>query len=193
MDFFAGVKGNNFVMVVCDTSATQSIVTIKQDEDKIVPLDSHRLFCLSGEAGDRVQFSEYITANVKLYTLRNTRGLSTKAVAHYTRGELANALRRSPYQCNLLLAGYDENAGPSLYWIDYLATMCAVNTGGTGYGNYFVQATFDKLWRPDMSQDEALDMIKKGIAEVKLRLVVAPAHYRVKVVDRDGIRTVADL
>ena len=41
---------------------------------------------------------------------------------------------QSPYHCNLLLAGYDEANGPSLYWMDYLATLNKINTGGTGYG-----------------------------------------------------------
>lgn len=94
MDFFAGIRGKDFVMVCCDTSAVHSIITIKQDEDKIVPIDSHKVFCLSGEAGDRVQFSDYIIANVKLYALRNATSLSTKSVAHYARGELAVALRK---------------------------------------------------------------------------------------------------
>lgn len=43
---------------------------------------------------------------------------------------------QSPYQCNLLVAGWDENVGPSLYWMDYLATLSKVNTGGTGYGRW---------------------------------------------------------
>lgn len=41
---------------------------------------------------------------------------------------------QSPYHCNLLVAGYDKGVGPSLYWLDYLATLHKVNTGGTGYG-----------------------------------------------------------
>lgn len=41
---------------------------------------------------------------------------------------------QSPYHCNLLIAGYDESTGPSLYWLDYLATLNKINTGGTGYG-----------------------------------------------------------
>lgn len=77
-----------------DTSAVQSIVTMKQDEDKLVPVDSHKLFAVSGEAGDRVNFSEYIIANVRLYALRNGAKLSTKAVANFTRSELATALRK---------------------------------------------------------------------------------------------------
>ena len=47
---------------------------------------------------------------------------------------MAGAVTQSPYHCNLLVAGYDEGVGPSLYWLDYLATLHKVNTGGTGYG-----------------------------------------------------------
>lgn len=93
-DFLCGLRGRDFVMVCSDTSAVQSIVTMKQDEDKLVPVDSHRLFAISGEAGDRVNFSEYIIANVRLYALRNGTQLTTKAVANYTRSELATALRK---------------------------------------------------------------------------------------------------
>lgn len=81
-------------MVCSDTRAVQSIVTMKQDEDKLVPIDDHKLFAISGEAGDRVNFSEYIIANVRLYALRNGTRLNTKAVANFTRGELATALRK---------------------------------------------------------------------------------------------------
>lgn len=99
-DYFMGIKGPDFVMVCSDTSAAHSIITIKHDEDKIVPIDDHKVFCLSGEAGDRVNFSEYIIANVKLNALRNGTKLSTKSVAHYTRGELATALRKVDPFCH---------------------------------------------------------------------------------------------
>jgi len=160
--FFAGIRGKDFVMVCSDTTAVQSIVTMKFDEDKLVPIDSHKIFALSGEAGDRVNFSEYIIANARLYALRNDVSLSTKAVANMTRQELATALRKSPYNCNLLLAGFDGDDGPALYWCDYLATLHHINVCGTGYGSYFVLSLFDKLWRPDITEDEALDMMKKG-------------------------------
>lgn len=90
----AGLRGKDFVIVCSDTRAVQSIVTMKNDEDKVVPIDDHKVFAISGEAGDRVNFSEYIIANVRLYALRNGMKLSTKAVANYTRNELAIALRK---------------------------------------------------------------------------------------------------
>ena len=94
MDFHIGIRGKDFVMLCCDTAAVHSIISIKQDEDKIIPVDNRKAFVIAGEAGDRVQFSEYIIANVKLYALRNGTELSTKAVANYARGEMATALRK---------------------------------------------------------------------------------------------------
>ena len=206
-----GLRGSDFVMLCSDTTAVQQIITIKQDEDKLIPIDSHKIMATAGEPGDRVQFSEYIIANVRLYAMRNDdTQLSTHAVAHYTRSEMATALRKvrsrprkaesdpscpllasrrakslraavlpvipscvhfwpvtnqsstcmlsrwkpgltgrymvdahllarasqKPYQTNLLLAGYDQGQGPSLYWMDYLATMHKMNIAGTGYGAY---------------------------------------------------------
>lgn len=100
---------------------------------------------------------------------------------------------QGPYNCNLLIAGYDEGSGASLYYLDYLATMHKMNVAGNGYGAYFVLSMFDKLWHPDLTQDEALDMMKKGIEEVQRRLVVAPPSYVIKIVDKDGIREVAQI
>lgn len=66
-----GIKGPDFVVVASDTAAVQQIITIKHDEDKIVAIDSHKLMGISGEPGDRVKFSDYIIANVKLNAFRN--------------------------------------------------------------------------------------------------------------------------
>ncbi len=40
---------------------------------------------------------------------------------------------------------------------------------------------WDKLWHADLTQDEALEMMRKAVAEVRARLVVAPPKYLVKV------------
>lgn len=66
--------------------------------------------------------------------------------------------------------------------------MHKMNICGTGYGSMFVLALLDKMWHPDCTEDEAMEMMKKGVAEVRLRLAVAPAKFAVKVVNKDGIK-----
>ena len=43
-----GLKGKDFVVVCSDTVAAQSIIRIKADEEKMIPIDDHKLFVLSG-------------------------------------------------------------------------------------------------------------------------------------------------
>ena len=101
MDFHVGIGCKDFAMLCCDTAAVQQIITIKNDEEKLVPIDSHKLFSLSGQAGDRAHFCEFIVANVKFYALKNGQQLSTHAVAHFTRKQLADSIRsvRSSLSC----------------------------------------------------------------------------------------------
>ena len=185
-----GLRGKDFAMVCTSATAVQQIVTMKDDEDKILPLGTHTMMATSGEPGDRVQFSEFVAANARLYALRNQATLSTKAVAHFARGELATALRKGPKQCNLLVAGFDESRGASLYFLDYLATLHKMNVCGFGYGSWFVLSMWDRLWHPNLTEAEAVSMMRAGIEEVKRRLVVASPTYTVKVVDKDGIREI---
>ena len=85
-----------------------------------------------------VQFAEFIQANIKLYSMRNDTELSPAAVSNFVRGELARSLRsRSPYTVNLLLGGLDPvTEEPSLYWVDYLASLAPVPYAAHGYAQY---------------------------------------------------------
>ena len=153
-------------------------------------------------------------------------------------------MQQGPYSTNLLIAGWDEKIGPSLYWMDYLATMHSMNIAGTGYGasssqpifcsayqhtkpalsisrclqhiaihcltcasvwlllshllvggaahlidaktrisspahihagSYFVLSMVDRLWHPDLTQEEAVKLMEKGIEEVSFAYA-ASAH-----------------
>lgn len=53
MECVFGLVGNGFAIVAADTSAVHSILVHKNNEDKIMALDSHKLIAASGEPGDR--------------------------------------------------------------------------------------------------------------------------------------------
>ncbi len=52
--------------------------------------------------------------------------------------QLAEALRSNPYHADMLLGGFDEGKGPSLFFLDYLASMHPVDKAAHGYASYFV-------------------------------------------------------
>ncbi|KVH97559.1 proteasome subunit beta type-2-A-like [Cynara cardunculus var. scolymus] len=188
MECVFGMVGKGFALVVADTSAVNSILVHKSNEDKIMVLDSHKLMGASGEAGDRAQFTEYVQKNVSLYQFRNGIPLTTKAAANFMRGELATALRKNPYMVNIVLAGYDKETGPSIYFIDYIATLHKVDKAAFGYGSYFSLAMMDRHYHPDMTVEEAIKLAEQCIEEIRSRLVVAPQNFVIKIVDKDGAR-----
>jgi len=58
--------------------------------------------------------------------------------------------------CNCLIAGFDaEEDGASLYWIDYMGTLCKVTKGAHGFiilnYNFLNKFVFNFLDMPDIS------------------------------------------
>ena len=97
-------------------------------------------------------------------------------------------MRKGPYQTNLLLAGYDENIGPSLYFMDYLAAMCKVNFAAHGYAGNFILSVFDREWKEGLNLDEAIEVVKKCLHELRTRFMISQPIFVIKVVDKDGTR-----
>ncbi|KAF9036389.1 20S proteasome subunit [Panaeolus papilionaceus] len=192
METSFGITGKGYVLMASDTTAARSIVKMKTDEDKIKTLSPHLLMAYSGEPGDTVQFAEYVERNIRLYQIRNIYALRPSAAASWIRRSLAESLRsRKPYSVNLLLGGYDTAShDPHLYWIDYLGTMTEVPFAAHGYGAYFALSLLDRYHDPSASLEEGIATLKRCIDEVSKRLVVTPGKYKVKIVDKDGVREI---
>eukprot|EP00349_Pseudokeronopsis_sp_Brazil_P006744 CAMPEP_0202959128 /NCGR_PEP_ID=MMETSP1396-20130829/3399_1 /ASSEMBLY_ACC=CAM_ASM_000872 /TAXON_ID= /ORGANISM="Pseudokeronopsis sp., Strain Brazil" /LENGTH=189 /DNA_ID=CAMNT_0049677563 /DNA_START=14 /DNA_END=580 /DNA_ORIENTATION=+ len=188
MDSAFGLVGDGYVLLAADATAARSILVFKHDEDKIRELDDHKLMATSGVAADNVNFGEYIQKNLKLYELNNDVKLSSAAAANYIRGELATALRKGPYQTNLLLGGADGEDEVALYTMDYLASMAKVNYGAQGYAANFVLSILDREWKPEMSQEDGMAVIRKCIHELHTRFLISQPKFLVKIVDSQGIR-----
>jgi len=192
MDSSFAITGKGYVIVAADMNAARSIVKMKADEDKIKQLSSHLLMACSGEPGDTVQFAEFVERNIRLAHIRNTYALPPQSAASWIRRALADSLRsRSPYSVNLLLGGYDLSTHePHLYWLDYLGTMASVPFAAHGYGSYFALSLLDRYHDPEANLEEGLATLRRCIDEISKRLVVAPGKFKVKIVDKDGVREV---
>eukprot|EP01033_Poteriospumella_lacustris_P003021 gene3021-2211_t len=190
MDSIFGLVGNGYVLLAADAAAARSILVFKHDEDKIRQLDDKKLMATSGVAADNLNFGEYISKNMKLYELNNDVKMSPTATANYIRGELATALRKGPYQTNILLGAVDDDNNVSLHTLDYMASMAKVSFGAQGYASNFVLSILDREWKPELSQEEGLEIIRKCIHELHTRFLISQPKFVVKVVDHQGTRTI---
>lgn len=101
------------------------------------------------------------------------------------------ALRRGPYQVNLLLGGYDTKTDTaSLYFIDYLAALQKVKFGAHGYAQMFCLGIMDKEYRDNLSEAEAVHLVEQCIHEIQTRFLISQDNFIIKAVDKDGVRVV---
>ena len=124
--------------------------------------------------------------------MRNNINLSPSAVAHFVRGELASSLRsRKPYNVNLLLGGVDPITDkPSLYWLDYLASLAPLPYAAHGYAQYYCLSILDKHHHAEIDLEQGIKILKMCTDELQRRLPVDFKGMLVKVITKDGIKDV---
>lgn len=66
----------------------------------------------------------------------------------------------------MLICGVDEETGPCLYYMDYLASSIKVPFAAHGYGSYFCLSILDRLYHPQITKSEAVTILKKCMEEV---------------------------
>uniref|UniRef100_A0A7S1D702 Proteasome subunit beta n=1 Tax=Cyclophora tenuis TaxID=216820 RepID=A0A7S1D702_CYCTE len=191
-DTVLGVTYKGGVVLATDQTNARSILTYQHNLDKIKELSSHSAMGVSGPNCDLVNFTEYIAKNIKLYELSHDgMKLSTHAQANFARSELAAALRKGPYQVNILLGGYDtKKEEASLYTLDYLGSLHKVDFGAQGYASYFCLSIMDRDFDENMTEKEAVAVVDHCIQEIQTRFLLSQPNFIIKVVDKDGVRVV---
>ena len=74
--------------------------------------------------------------------------------------------------------------------MDYLANFSRVKFGAHGYAGAFISSVFDREYKENMTEEEGVEVIKKCIHELKSRFLISQPNFTVKVVNKDGIKSV---
>lgn len=90
----------------------------------------------------------------------------------------------------MLLGGYDKDEGPSLYFIDYLASCHKMNFSCQGYAGYFLLSVMDRYWKPNMNLEEGIQLVNICTQQLKFRFVLNAPKFIAKIVDQKGHRII---
>ena len=192
MDCIFAVQGKDYILLAGDrASVSNSIIKLQDTDHKLFKLNDNQVIACVGESYDKKDFPKYIKANLDLYFFQNGQRLTTEEAAAYIRNQFAEGIRSSPYQCNCLLAGFDED-GPKLYWLDYLGSYAKLLKAAHGYGAYFLYGLMDNFYKKNMSLDDGEDIIKKCINELKTRFSINMVDFDVFKITKNGIEDISN-
>ncbi|XP_050680510.1 proteasome subunit beta type-2-like [Leptidea sinapis] len=184
-----GMQCNDFAIVAADKNYNQSILVMKDDEDKLIQVSDKLIMGVNGDLGDIAQFTQFVVRNMKLYSLRNGYQLDTAAAVHFTRTNMADVLRTGiPYVVNLLVAGYDDKKGGELYTVDFLASCVRLPFAAHGFAGQLSVGILSQYYRPDLREEEAYELIKLCVREIHRRLIINLPNFGVKSISKDGIK-----
>ncbi|BFU25668.1 proteasome subunit beta type 2, putative [Entamoeba histolytica HM-1:IMSS-B] len=183
MDSCIGIVGKDFVLMAVDGNSGRGVITVRNDFNKIYPVQGNRLLTIIGEGNDRQVLADFVQRNIALNYYRNGLKSTTQSIAHWIRRQVSDSLREGGYQCSMLLGGVDEK--PELFMIDQFGTLVPETYASHGIGSNFVYALLDKNWHSGMEFEEALELMKKCIKEIQKRVIVSSSHYCIEVCYKD--------
>ncbi|XP_059058419.1 proteasome subunit beta type-2-like [Achroia grisella] len=185
-----GMQCQDFAIIAADQINTQSIIVMKDDEDKLLQISDKLVMGVNGDTADMAQFTQFIAKNIQLYEMRNGYQLDTAAVVHFTRKNLAEAMKGgNPYMVNSLMAGYDEKVGSQLYTMDFIASCVKVPFAAHGFGGILAMGILDRYYKLHLTEAEAYEILKMCVHEIQSRLFINLPKFQVKVVSKKGIST----
>ena len=80
---------------------------------------------------------------------------------------------------------------PHLYWLDEYGSVQKLQYGAHGGGSHFILSILDTGFRPNMSRDQAQELVEDCFRQLRSRFVINdPRPPCIKIIDRDGCRRI---
>ena len=78
---------------------------------------------------------------------------------------------------------------PYLYWLDEYGSCQDVHYGAHGYGSNFCLSVLDRGYKPSMSKEDAIELMKDCFRQLRMRYVInsGPEPPCIKYVDENGV------
>ncbi|SEF62626.1 proteasome beta subunit [Thermomonospora echinospora] len=147
------------VMVAGDRRATSGNVIAQRDLEKVYPADEHSAVALAGTVGLALEMVRLLQVELEHYEKMQAAKLSLPAKARrlgaIVQANLAYAMQGLAVVP--LFAGYDLDAGTGRIYSYDVTGMPQESTDfhAEGSGSPFARGSLKKLYRPDLTEDEA--------------------------------------
>uniref|UniRef100_A0A4X2JYE8 Proteasome subunit beta n=1 Tax=Vombatus ursinus TaxID=29139 RepID=A0A4X2JYE8_VOMUR len=188
MEYLNSIQAPDYVLVASNHVAASNIIQMKDDHNKMFKMSEKILLLCVGEAGDTMQFAEYIQKNLQLYKICDEYELFSTAAANFTRRNLTDYLWNwTLHHVNLLLAGYHEHEGPTLYYMDYLEALAKALFAAHSFGAFLTLSILDHYYKSSITHEEAVELLKKGLKELQICFILNLPSFSIRINNKDGI------
>lgn len=173
------------VVLASDRRATMGYLIASKDIDKVYPVSDRIAMTIAGGVGDAQTLIRWMTAELKLYELKNEKPATVEAAATL----LANILTQYkfyPFFVQLLIGGMDER--PRLFSVDMLGGVTEEKLTSTGSGSPIAYGVLEELYREDKDINTNLLVAAKAVSAAMKRDAASGERVDLTMVTKAGFR-----
>jgi 20S proteasome subunit beta 5 len=176
---------NGGILMAVDSRASMGSYIGSNSVRKVVNLSKYMLGTIAGGAADCSFWQRNLSLQCRMHELREGRRITTAAASK----RLANTVyqyRGRGLSMGIMIGGFDEATGPSLYYIDDDGTRLKGNLFSVGSGGTYAYGVVDREHRNDLTEDEAVELGKRAIFHATHRDAYSGGVINVFVITADG-------
>jgi len=182
-----GLVCSGAVILGADRKATMGYLVANKDANKILDIDEHMAMTIAGLEGDGQALNKYISAELKLYKLKEEKRISVKAAASLI-SNILYARRYYPYYVQLVVGGYDIK--PRLYSFDAAGAVSEEKEYfSTGSGSPMAFGVLENGYKEGMTVEQGKKLVARAVhAATQRDIASGGSGIDVVVIDESGIK-----
>jgi len=172
------------VILATEKRATMGYMIASKKAKKVYQVADRIGMTTAGGVGDAQQLARILTVECNLYQIRRSRSITVGATATLLSNYL-NQNRYFPYYVQLLVGGVDEK-GPGVYSVDAMGGATKEEeVVATGSGSPMAYGVLEDRFRPNMSEDEAIEIAVRGLKSAMKRDAGSGEGIHIVVITKD--------
>jgi len=156
------IKFKGGVILGADSRTTTGSSIANRVTDKLTQVYDKIWCCRSGSAADTQAINDIVQYYLSLYATQYDRPPTVQVAAAMFQ-ELCYA-NKEQLSAGLIIAGYDELAGPEVYHIPAGGSLHKQEFSIGGSGSTYIYGYCDANFREDMSKEEGIEFVKNALA-----------------------------
>ena len=190
-------KGTTTIGLVCkdgivlatEMRATMGNLIGHKTTQKLFKISDNMGLTVAGLVGDAQMLARWLSAEVKLYELKNGSNMSLKA-ASTLMANIMNGRRYMPFWVQLLLGGIDSEGG-HVYSLDAAGGSIPDKFQTTGSGSPFVYGGLEDRFKENMSVKEGKELGVRALTAAMKRDSASGDGISMCVIDSKGYHKVS--
>lgn len=185
-----GLVCKNGMVMATERRATMGTLIAHKVAKKLFKIDDNIGLAVAGLVGDAQVLVRYLTAEVRLYKLKQKTPMSIRAAATLM-ANILSARRMFPYWVALVIGEVDSE-GPHVYSLDAVGGAIPDDYVTTGSGSPMVYGVLEDHYKKYLSIDEGTDLVIRSLSAAMKRDSASGDGIDVAIITEKGYRKLKD-